>query len=56
MNSRSKTITVLVAAAALSAAPLMVASAEPATDPIPAPTRTHGGWVCVNYPIHVCIP
>lgn len=56
MNSRKKTLAVLVAAAALSATPLLVASAEPVTDTVPVPARTHGGWVCVNYPIHVCIP
>lgn len=56
MNSRRKMIAVLVAAAALAATPLLVASAEPVTGTVPTPARTHGGWVCVNYPVHVCIP
>lgn len=56
MNSRPKTLAVVLAAAALSAAPLMAAAADPVTANAPAPAPTHGGWVCVSYPIHVCIP
>lgn len=56
MNSRKKILAALVTAAALAAAPLVMASAEPVTDEVPAPAATHGGWVCVDFLVHVCIP
>lgn len=56
MNSQKKTIAVLVAAAALSATPLLVATAEPVMDEAPAAIPTHGGWVCVTLIVHACFP
>lgn len=56
MNSWKKTWAVLVAATALAAAPLVVASADPVTYEVPAPAATHGGWICVTLVVHVCFP
>lgn len=56
MNSQKKTLAVLVTAAAFAASPLVMASAEPVPDEVPAPAATHGGWVCVDFLVHVCFP
>ena len=55
MNRHVKALVIAVGAVLLSAAPL-IATADDSGGTSPAAVATHGGWVCVNWPVHVCVP
>ena len=47
---------VIAAAALVLALTPLTANADLTTGSVPDAVPTHGGWVCVNWPVHVCVP